>query len=635
MAITYRSLTSFQQSKFDIPHLIHEQFEKWLQDDPIKAPRRFPAHEIEKNALTVFSPTADILFFEKHEKDKSLTVRARLVENKRENNEDRRWTSTYTLHLPGKKEQKGFFLFEIDSPLETQPNGFVRPINASSPRFMRRLLELENLQLFDGNYAVMQNGAQIIDETEVDKIIDIACDPFRRGALIIMGTDDSHPINYYLEKSKKPFDKLVGLATSYILRPEATIEFNRSIGEFHAVYPGAIRTYFPEVDPATGFDDRRHPFIKKERVEQLEERAIAATLESSARRMSLESQMPNSVQRILERIDLAQNELLVSGKRKIVYEKAPKIIKSEIEVKLETIIDVTQTDQLIKEVNEYLEVQSKLREVLDFEKFDFETVDKIAERFNRLETITPVLEQTLNENSELKKQIERLQSELNESQTDHLETFDEKESFQSQVEYIRSNLFSLAESESDTSRIKKTIKELVHGNLSWVGQDQSLRPQIPHTFTDVLYSLSELPFIEYTGGYDQIENLDRDEVGTYSGKTWEGLRMLNDYARAKSAGMDVKGIVEYLKDGPVGYFNSWPIHKISMQESESTLNDQKLLGQRKFSVPKNVEAQGVALMVAHLKVGYRLRVHFLEDVSKTGKIYIGYIGRHLATASSN
>jgi len=36
-----------------------------------------------------------------------------------------------------------------------------------------------------------------------------------------------------------------------------------------------------------------------------------------------------------------------------------------------------------------------------------------------------------------------------------------------------------------------------------------------------------------------------------------------------------------------------------------------------------------------LKVGYRLRVHFLEDVSKTGKIYVGYIGRHLATASSN
>ena len=635
MAITYRSLTSFEQGKFDIPHLIQEQFEKWLQNDPIKAPRKFPAHEIEKNALTVFSPTADILFFEKQEKDKSRTVRARLVENKKENDEDRRWTSTYTLHLPGKKEQKGFFLFEIDSPLETQPNGFVRPINASSPRFMRRLLELENLQLFDGNFAVMQNGAQIIDESEVDKIIDIACDPFRRGALILMGTDESHPSNYFLEKSKKPFDKLVGLATSYILRPEATVEFNKAIGDFHAVYPGAIRTYFPEVDPATGFDDRRHPFIKKERVEQLEERAIAATLESSARRMSLESPMPNSVKRILERIDLAQNELLVSGKRKIVYEKIPKPIKPGLEVKFEAQIDIARTDDLIKEVSDYLEVEAKLRELLDLEKFDHDAVDKIAERFNRLETITPVLEQTLNENSELKKQLERLQSELNESQTDHLETFDEKESFQSQIDYIKNNLFALAESESDSARMKKSLRELVHGNLSWVGQDQSLRPQIPHTFTDILYSLGELPFIEYTGGYDQIEDLDRDEVGTYSGKTWEGLRMLNDYARAKSEGLDVKGIVDYLKDGPVGYFNSWPIHKISMQESESTINDQKLLSQRKFVVPASVDPQGLALMVAHLKVGYRLRVHFLEDVSKTGKIYIGYIGRHLATASSN
>lgn len=635
MAITYRSLTSFQQGKFDIPHLIQEQFEKWLQDDPVKSPRKFPAHEIEKNALTVFSATADILFFEKKEKDNSLTIRARLVENKKENNEDRRWTSTYTLHIPGKKEQKGFFLFEVDSPLETLSNGFVRPINASSPRFMRRLLELENLQLFDGQYAVMQNGAQIIDESEVDKIIDIACDPFRRGALILMGTDDSNPINYFLEKSKKPFDKLVGLATSYILRPEATIEFNKSIGEMHAVYPGAIRTYFPEVDPATGFDDRRHPFIKRERFEQLEERAIAATLESSARRMSLESPMPNSVQRILERIEMAQNELLVSGRRKIVYEKLPKQAQSGFELKIEEKIDVTKTDQLVKEVSEYLRVQSKLREIFEFEKFDFQTVDLIAEKVNRLQAITPMLEQTLNENTELKKQVERLQVDLNESQTDHLETFDEKESFQSQVSYIRNSLNLLVDSESDTPKFKKSLKELIHGNLSWVGQDQSLRPQIPHTFTEIIYSLDELPFIEYTGDYDQIENLDRDEVGTYSGKTWEGLRMLNEYARAKNEGIDVKGIVEFLKDGPTGFFNSWPIHKISMQESESTLNDQKLLNQRKFKVPTTVDPQGIALMVAHLKISYRLRLHFFEDVAKTGKIYVGYIGKHLETASTN
>jgi len=273
--------------------------------------------------------------------------------------------------------------------------------------------------------------------------------------------------------------------------------------------------------------------------------------------------------------------------------------------------------------------------LIDFEELTPSIIDHISVRLIKAESLTPLLEQSLQENDDLKAQINSLQATLNESQMDHLETFDDLESHQAQLEYLRDQIFSICKPGAEPVKALKALTELSHINLNSIGRNQSLRPQIPHTFMDLYYSMEQLPYLDFTGDLDLIETLDRDEIGTYSGKTWEGFKMLNDYARARMDGHDVKGIFEYLNDAPSGYFNNWSKTKLSIQESESTVNDQRLLNQRKFAVPRDVDPSGFKIMVSHLKIGQRLRAHFYEDVGGSGKIYIGYIGRHLDTTRSN
>jgi hypothetical protein len=539
------------------------------------------------------------------------------------------------LHIPGKVEQRGFFLFEIDSPLETLRNGTQRPINASSPGFMRRLLDLEDLQLRDGEFAIMRNGPTWLESDDVDLVIDIACDPARRGALVILGTDDSEPAQSYMQSSRNTLTKLAGLATSFVLSPEATQKFNREIGDYHAVHPGAIRTFFPEVDPATDFDHRRHPFLKKERITEMELRVVSSTLENSARRMTLESALPHSVTRVLERINSDLKALELSGNRKLVADPSTIVIENAETRDTVQPISENQADLLIDEVNDFLDIQIKLRKSLNVEHLTASHIDDLLSRVHRLESISPLLDHSIQENSELRSQNERIQDALTESQMDHLETFAEKESLQSQIEYLKSSLLAATGDQSDPKKLLRSVNEIIRTDTAWVGKDQTLRGQNPQSFTDLLYSLPNLEYLEYTGDLEEIESLDQDEIGIYSGKTWEGLHVLNDYARAKIEGHDVKGIFEFLENAPSGYNNRWSSGKYSAQESKSTENNPKLMNQRIFPVPVNVNPTGRILMAPHLKISTRLRVHFYEDVPRTRKIYIGYIGRHLGTPRTN
>ena len=50
----------------------------------------------------------------------------------------------------------------------------------------------------------------------------------------------------------------VGLAGMYVLDEDAARGLQDSFGHLHAVPPGAIRTYLPDVDPASAVDARRH-----------------------------------------------------------------------------------------------------------------------------------------------------------------------------------------------------------------------------------------------------------------------------------------------------------------------------------------------------------------------------------------
>ena len=69
------------------------------------------------------------------------------------------------------------------------------------------------------------------------------------------------------------------------------------------------------------------------------------------------------------------------------------------------------------------------------------------------------------------------------------------------------------------------------------------------------------------------------------------------------------------------------------------MNSPRLKSLRVLPVPAEVSPAEKAFMGAHFKIAksgtVSPRMHYLDDSAHTGKVYVGYIGRHLANTLTN
>src|SRR5690606_39232516 len=112
---------------------------------------------------------------------------------------------------------------------------------------------------------------------------------------------------------------------------------------------------------------------------------------------------------------------------------------------------------------------------------------------------------------------------------------------------------------------------------------------------------------------------------------WEFVRTLHDYAERKIGGEFTGNVHMFLNsDGP-GY--KCTPHRHAAHESDSVLSNGAWRAERVRRVPEAVVPGGKVLMDAHFKPTHAdtvaPRMHYYDDTDGTGKIYIGYIGRHL------
>jgi len=115
--------------------------------------------------------------------------------------------------------------------------------------------------------------------------------------------------------------------------------------------------------------------------------------------------------------------------------------------------------------------------------------------------------------------------------------------------------------------------------------------------------------------------------------TWRGLRALAAYAEDRSGGWDKGSFWDWCASGPV---LGWPAtsKKLSMTESESVRNNDKLARTRVFEIDRRVDTSGRITMLAHLKIsegGSNLapRVYFHDDTNgPTKMVHVGLVGPH-------
>ncbi|MEV4488383.1 hypothetical protein AB0J61_11320 [Micrococcus luteus] len=132
----------------------------------------------------------------------------------------------------------------------------------------------------------------------------------------------------------------------------------------------------------------------------------------------------------------------------------------------------------------------------------------------------------------------------------------------------------------------------------------------------------------------ELEDIDTaPEAYNWGNKTWRGLRALAAYAEDRAEGWDKGGFWEWCASGPL---LGWPAtpKKLSMTESESVQNNDKLSRMRVFKVDSAVHPSGEVMMLAHLKIsegGGNLapRVYFYDDTNgSTKKVHVGLVGPH-------
>lgn len=134
----------------------------------------------------------------------------------------------------------------------------------------------------------------------------------------------------------------------------------------------------------------------------------------------------------------------------------------------------------------------------------------------------------------------------------------------------------------------------------------------------------------------QLETVDAD--GSALTAAWEALGTLAAYREAVCAGTWVRDVHDYCESGPLDQFHV-PPNKHSRGETGSTKQDSRCRKARLLPVPESVDERGKIHMWSHFKPytwakEKRLRIHYYDQASTDGTIYVGHVGEHLPSAST-
>lgn len=191
------------------------------------------------------------------------------------------------------------------------------------------------------------------------------------------------------------------------------------------------------------------------------------------------------------------------------------------------------------------------------------------------------------------------------------------------------------------ARIRYLESQLRVADVGAAG-DVAEEPFQPATCVGVLkHARSVLSRVVIPVGVDDAaSDLDRDaNSGLYASKTWRLLQALEAYAVVRGERPDsFATFLEYCREAD-STEPTFPVSKIALTESETTDNNARYRALRILPVSRQVDPEGKKYMPAHAKIdmgGVFPRLHFYDDTrGNTGKMHVGYFGRHFDSVRKN
>ncbi|WP_051966120.1 hypothetical protein, partial [Kitasatospora mediocidica] len=456
---------------------------------------------------------------------------------------------THQLTLTIASESDGPSWVRLEAEHQSAP-GVRTPGRVPVPELVATLLPL--LDASDGD-AEVRLLPRIITAAEVDTVIDELCDPARRLPIVVASVPaDLSPQVWSTQVLDPLLRNVAGLAVGYVLAPEARVLFNTAL-EFHTVYGGAVRTYLPEVDPASRRDAGRHLVLPRHRIES-EPRRAAALLAREPRRLADLAPLPGPLARV----------------------PAPQV-------------------RLVEPCPSQSPLDELAGELAESRKAGADELQRVRISLHRS-----------------RRREFHLRTE-NEVQSNALRRVS------GQLRALNSRLCPPGQSAPDPAELEEGLCG-------------------PTSFTELLGRIGEFPLLTFTGDAKETLALDASTAGSgWVRLTWDGLTALQEYASVAVHGAAGGDFKQWCEHAPVGG-SHFPPRKAVRGESQTVCSHGKMRRERMFAVPAGVDPSGRAFMGAHLRIGggrTAPRLHYLDDCSGSGRIYVGYIGLHLTNTLTN
>jgi hypothetical protein len=626
MAVGYRSIFSLRHGQ-DAVRLTAEQFRSWLAFKGYRSVAVAPGvHEVAEHAQLVVT--------ELDPRDGSHSLRYRLTESSSAGE----WVTTVTVHRDGTEDD--WVWVDVNAPPSTPGPAasyerLVKDVDAADawwtgvPHMVRVLLSVADAH--DGEM-VLSARPTLVTAADVDGLISAVCDPGRRGTALVAAPIPDVPAPRMISHVERLTRECVGLAGIYVLDTGAAAKLEESFAPSHSVPLGAIRTFLPEVDPASAVDARRHRVLLARTIAEQPPGKLAHLLGRANRSRALNLPLPSHVAQVDRLLSREEPAAVLRA----IQETPPDPFAREPGDGAAGLAPAEQAAiTAVREVAIAGELLTSLVSEFQSGASGADTPggpDDMAARYREL---LAEGRGVLRGHREISRRLAGLQDVLEDVE-------DERDLVRARLEDEQ-----LAHAETQAELLKAKLElDRLRGILSRSGRVDQTRAataaaQSPGSFAELLERLDEhvLSCVIFTGDPKNALDLDDfDPLGTWAAKSWDVLRVLDGYAAARRHGEFSKGVHAYLGHTPAGR-PGYPPGAHSTQESEPVERSPKLRKLRVFPVPEDIHPDGAIFMDAHFKIARRglvsPRIHYYDDTSQTGKIYVGYIGKHLPNAHTN
>lgn len=505
-----------------------------------------------------------------------------------------------------------------------------------TPKIVREILN--DVDAVDSNTPV--TGAPIrVRPTDVESVVDSLLDADRHISVIVASSVDREVDQRWSRIVAKLTRNSVGVAAVYCIDADAVEPLNKLLPASHAVPPGLVRTFAPGVDLATSEDGRIHRFLGPQTLARaIRGETVTGRLPEvhahGPRLRLLERPLPPDIRRAMmllqkeERRERLEAEVArrVSGLPTSVLASAA--VARAPALRMET--DTDDHSSVIENKTTDRGTLGRLRAMVgrwlgrDTDRIDVAHIDDLELLLSSKDEESRVAAEYVEEVEEANKTLEDEIAELR-------EMLDERELSAAAI------AAELRAEASENQRLKAQLRQhhVFHVDADVHADEWEAPADVEELVTWLTPGDGEhraQKWIVFTGDASAVAEVrKRDAYGSYAAAIWDYIRVLFEYAEARSEGYS-GSMHMYITDEDVDGFKC-SAQRHASRESDSVRNNAKWAQERVFPVPADVSADGQISMEAHFKPTHRdqfaPRVHYYDDTAGTGKIYVGYIGRHL------